>query len=127
MDSDDLNDGELNYSDEESNVVKRGAKKMNRKKKANVYKMEKADTNIFSIALSNLKENAELATGDPIYCKECKVVFNKFSPLDEEQMIGGKQMWRCEFCHTNNPILIEKEEVPKSDTVSYLLEGAIQK
>jgi hypothetical protein len=43
-----------------------------------------------------LKKNvAEMATGDPTFCKKCNAVFNQASKLtDEPQMIGGsKQTW----------------------------------
>jgi len=48
------------------------------------------DTNVFQINLSCLKENAELATGDPELCKRCKAVFNKDSKLN---VVDNQQVW----------------------------------
>ena len=36
------------------------------------------------------------------------------------------QVWTCEFCHLENEIEIEEEEVPQSNEVTYLLEAAAQ-
>ena len=47
-----------------------GKKKEKRKKPARHYKQE-IDTNVFRIGFSTLKDKAELATGDPIFCKTC--------------------------------------------------------
>ena len=45
-------------------------KKQKRKRKApaKVYKQE-VDTNVFRIGMSTINEQAELATGDPVFCK----------------------------------------------------------
>jgi len=63
--------------------------KRGKKAKANIYNME-VDTNVFQINLSCLKENAELATGDPELCKRCKAVFNKDSKLN---VVDNQQVW----------------------------------
>ena len=71
--SDDL-EGGLNYSDEEPDMMKKQEllqeKKQKRKGKApaKVYKQE-VDTNVFRIGMSTINEQAELATGDPVFCK----------------------------------------------------------
>lgn len=31
-----------------------------------------------------LKDNAEIATGDPVYCEDCKAFFNKHSKIEEK-------------------------------------------
>lgn len=43
---------------------------MNRKKSWKVYKQE-LDTNVYNINLATLKDAAELATGDPVFCMKC--------------------------------------------------------
>ncbi len=83
--------------------------------------------------MATLKQNGEVATGDPIFCKSCAAAFNINSKLDEpKQMIGmiyqeeskEKQSWTCEFCLTQNEVDIEAEEFPKSNQVNYILEAA---
>lgn len=84
------------------------------------------DTNIFQIDLKVLKDAAEMATGDPEFCKECNAVFNKDSKTTPLIGQDGDQNWKCEFCNTGNKVCFEEEELPKSSTVNYLLEAAAQ-
>jgi hypothetical protein len=81
------------------------------------------DTNVFQISLSCLKENAELATGDPELCKSCKAVFNKDSKI---VIVGNQQVWNCEFCNQTNDVSLEDEEIPKSNIINFLVEAAAQ-
>ena len=71
--------------------------------------------------MSCLKKDAEIATGDPLYCSSCKGIFNKFSKIEEKE---GMQVWNCEFCLHSNRVSIEQGEIPKSDSVNYILEAA---
>jgi len=32
-----------------------------------------------------LKDKTEVATGDPIYCSECKAIFNKYSQVEDKK------------------------------------------
>ena len=43
------------------------------------------DSNVIALNLKVLKEDAELAAGDPIFCKNCNAVFNMFSKLEEKE------------------------------------------
>lgn len=36
---------------------------------------------------------------------------------------GGKQEWHCSFCGTINQIAVTPEELPKGDTVDYILQA----
>ncbi len=46
---------------------------------------------------------------------------NKYSTYAQT---GMAQTWNCEFCNNANSIQVEAEEVPKTETVSYILEAA---
>jgi hypothetical protein len=128
MDEDEL-EGEMNLSDDESNVQQRVQIKSMRKKerkqlgrKKNKYQVE-VDTNIFEIGLDCLKKNAEMATGDAEFCEGCKAVFNMKSVLTVQ---NDQQVWKCEFCNHENKVMLDEEEKPKTDEVTYLLEAASQ-
>lgn len=43
------------------------------------------DSNVIALNLKVLKEDAELAAGDPVFCKNCRAVFNMFSKLEEKE------------------------------------------
>lgn len=77
-----------------------------------------------------LKNKAELATGDPEICQGCKAIFNSLSKIEvkEAQVIGESdmQVWNCEFCNHANEVSMEKEEMPQTNTVSYIIEAAAQ-
>jgi hypothetical protein len=94
---------------------------MKAKRPARKFRQE-VDANVFRIGFSTLLDKAEIATGDPNFCKTCNAVFNKFSklkPVDEDS-----QIWKCEFCLTENLVSIEEGEQPQSNAVNYLLEAA---
>jgi len=42
------------------------------------------DTNVIRLKLKVLKDDAELAAGDPIFCEKCEAVFNSYSTLGEK-------------------------------------------
>lgn len=97
VDSDEL-DGNLDASSDEEEAVRRAA---NVKQKA-AWKsaprrqfQQEVDTNIFKIDFASLKDKAELATGDALFCAKCGAVFNMHSVIAE---VDGKQIWNCEFC-----------------------------
>ena len=82
---------------------------------------QKVDTNVFQVSMECLKDAFELATGDPLYCKNCNAIFNLHSQIN---LVAESQIWKCEFCNHDNTVQLEAEEKPKSETVSYILEAA---
>jgi hypothetical protein len=49
-------------------------------------------------------------------------VFNKHSKIEENKE-HEEQKWICEFCNHTNAISLEPEELPKTETVNYILEA----
>jgi hypothetical protein len=43
------------------------------------------------VAFKTLIDKAELATGDPIFCKDCQAVFNIYSKVEEIKTLDGEQ------------------------------------
>jgi len=130
VDSDDL-EGDLNLSgDEENGDELRGAIRDTRARDRKVTGKEKSkylvevDANVFEVNFKCLAKEAELATGDPENCGGCKVIFNNLSKTEINEQ--GKQIWSCEFCNHQNEVMLEKEELPKSGQVSYLLQASAQ-
>ena len=121
-------DNNLNYSDEESEMPKQEVVKKERKKKQPIrHFRQEVDTNVYKISLATLKDGAEMASGDPVFCKACQAVFNMHSVIEEGKESGmDGQLWKCEFCNTKNEVNFEPEELPKSKAVNYILEAAAQ-
>jgi hypothetical protein len=129
-------DSELDevYScDEDDDIVKELPKNTGKKKKYDlknlktenkVYEHE-IDTNIITLKFNFLKDKVAYATGDPVYCKGCSAVLNKFSKL-EPIPDTYKTLWNCEFCNSINEITIEKEEIPTSDCIDYFVQSYTQ-
>lgn len=82
VDSDEL-DNDFDSDEDEKVKAKPKKKKAATQKQGRKFKHE-VDTNIMRIDLSVLKEDVDMATGDPIFCKLCKGVFNSLSKLDED-------------------------------------------
>ena len=92
---------------------------------------EEMDTNVMAVDFKVLKDGAVVVAGDPVFCKQCKAVFNKHSKLEAkpedfkaEDMDDDDQIWNCEFCNTQNIVNLEQPEIPTEDTVNYILEPA---
>lgn len=81
------------------------------------------DTNIFEIQLDCLNNKTEIATGDPELCKGCSGVLNYKSVVSN---VNDEQVWKCDFCNFDNKVMLDEEEKPKTDAVSYLVEAAAQ-
>jgi RNase P subunit RPR2 len=125
--SDDL-ENDFNYSDEEMNdqEKKAPAKKRARKRPAQTYQQE-VDTNVYKISMATLSHGVELASGDPVFCKNCQALFNSNSKAEDNKESGDEgQIWTCEFCYTKQEVNFEPEELPKSNTINYMLEAAAQ-
>jgi hypothetical protein len=99
-------------------------KKAMRSGPARNYKQE-IDTNVFRVNFNTLTTKAEMATGDPVFCSQCKAIFNFHSNV-EENKADENQIWNCEFCLNKNIVDIEDEEKPKSNAVNFLVEAAAQ-
>jgi len=82
------------------------------------FKVE-VDTNVMSIGLKVLAENAEVASGDPVFCESCNAVFNKFSKLEENK---DQQVWNWEFCEHKNEVVLDEQEIPTQESINYVLE-----
>ena len=139
VDSDDLNDAF--DSDEESAVKEIKTKKKQRFNRQGRKFKQEVDTNVMSINLRVLKEDAQLASGDPIFCEGCRAAFNMYSKIVEEnpdviqehkdeenengdvEMKAIDQIWKCEFCNYKNKVVIDREEIPDKDAINYVIEG----
>ena len=81
------------------------------------------DTNIFQVGLECLQNKTQIVTGDAVFCEKSGAVFNVHSVLTESE---GKQIWESEFCNHKNEVMIDEEEIPKEDAVTYIIEAAAQ-
>ena len=113
---------------------KKSKKKMQLEARVNRRNREfkhEVDTNVVSIGLKVLQDDAEINAGDPTECTKCHAMFNKNSiltkPTDEEaktlEMDEDEQVWNCEFCNHKNVANLEKEEIPTKDAVNYIIEN----
>lgn len=86
IDSDSL-DGDLNLSDCEDfgsfRLRNKKEKKVRRRGQARQFQQE-LDTNVFKIGFATLQDKAEIATGDPTFCKTCQAVLNIDSKLESQ-------------------------------------------
>jgi len=91
-------------------------------------KVRKLDTNVLSLELGTaLGADVPIATGDASVCKRCAAYLSAKSKTFDEEFDSGepeveiRKMWRCEFCGTSQQIFLEEEEMPKEESVDYLL------
>jgi len=86
-------------------------------------KKKEVDTNVVSINFDILKDKSALATGDPVFCTNCKAIFNMYSQIEHKE---DSQTWICEFCDYHNQVIIDQEEIPKADAMNFILESVVQ-
>lgn len=81
-------------------------------------RFRQATTNVVSIDFGKLSEDVSISTGDAIVCKSCRAVFSYISKLEKKE---NEQIWNCEFCGTSHSIQIEEGEIPRSESVDYII------
>ena len=82
---------------------------------------------MFKIDFAQLRDKAELATGDAFFCAKCGAVLNVHSVVENRKSGDSeKQIWACEFCVHENEVDIDEEEKPKRAAVNYIVQGAAQ-
>jgi len=107
-------------------VKKDKVKKSKEKVSSGKHYKQEVDTNVLAFDMSTLKNEKDVFTGDPIFCKNCKAVLNSYSQIKSLED-KKKQQWVCEFCDASNEIQVEPEDQPKKNEVTYLLEPAPNK
>ncbi len=84
---------------------------------------QEVDTNVIEIQLGTLEHAEQLATGEPVFCSKCGAVLSLNSrPLIVKDAASGKSIWTCEFCNGKNELVLDEEEIPKTDTLTYIME-----
>ncbi|GAM23510.1 hypothetical protein SAMD00019534_066850 [Acytostelium subglobosum LB1] len=99
--------------------------------------VKKANTNVLNINLGTLSSDPTVATGDPLYCKGCKVIYSNINNFKQVKTSDGKTVpnvptaggvsggkWTCEFCGEITTFTMSEEEIPKSNMVDYIIEPA---
>eukprot|EP01091_Cochliopodium_minus_P009235 TRINITY_DN222_c0_g3_i1.p1 TRINITY_DN222_c0_g3~~TRINITY_DN222_c0_g3_i1.p1 ORF type:complete len:714 (-),score=288.87 TRINITY_DN222_c0_g3_i1:43-2184(-) len=94
------------------------------RKNQSTKKVKGANTNVVGLELGKLGEQATVATGDAQFCEGCKSMLNSHSILSKKEENSIDKKWNCEFCGVENSVVIDEEEIPKEDTLDYLLEPA---
>jgi actin len=94
-----------------------------KKEKSNevAAKIALADSNSILLRLGDLvKKDEEIATGDPIVCKNCHAIL---SCISKTEKLSSGLKWTCEFCGEQSNELIDENEVPKSSGIAYMEES----
>ncbi|GAM18137.1 hypothetical protein SAMD00019534_013120 [Acytostelium subglobosum LB1] len=100
-------------------------------------RVRKTTINVLNIKLGTLSNNPIVATGDPLHCAGCKVIFSNINNFKDVLSSDGKSYpsiptgggvangkWTCEFCGELTDFNMVEEEIPKSNIIDYILEPA---
>jgi len=87
---------------------------------SNKEQKKSANTNILAVDLGKLADDADVVTGDPLFCKNCRALFNNKSVTESKE---DDLFWSCEFCGEKQEIFIEDEEIPKSSSCDYVIDA----
>ena len=84
------------------------------------------DTNVCVIRYSSLENKSDEILPKVYKCGKCESYLNKYSKLVPKG--ENKYEWNCEFCsHLNENITIDKNNIPKNETIENCLEPQIVK
>ncbi|KAH3765380.1 Ras GTPase [Pelomyxa schiedti] len=90
-----------------------------KRKKPKMRRAAVSSTNVVLLSFGDLADPAALMTGEPFMCKNCCGFMTSTSKLiNSGKAITG---WKCQFCLTDNSATVDPDEVPKADTVDYIL------
>eukprot|EP01105_Mastigella_eilhardi_P007415 TRINITY_DN1886_c0_g3_i1.p1 TRINITY_DN1886_c0_g3~~TRINITY_DN1886_c0_g3_i1.p1 ORF type:complete len:964 (-),score=269.19 TRINITY_DN1886_c0_g3_i1:66-2957(-) len=97
-------------------------KTASKKVKGKMRKVEAASPNVLLLEMGDLSEAGEQMTGEPYVCDKCGTCLSAASEL----MKSGKDItgWKCQMCGVEHLAAIEREEIPKTNTVDYILAPA---
>ena len=85
------------------------------------------DTNVISTRFDHLVNCSNAYAGDPYKCNNCEALISNISKVIDSHSIDKKKSWKCEFCNFENRIMIENDEIPKNEEVTYILETPSEK
>jgi len=85
--------------------------------------------NVLSVELSTLCRPVELATGDPIRCKQCQALLCasdasglvKVDKKDEDGDDATTREWTCRYCGCKQELEIDDAEIPTASLSEYVL------
>lgn len=84
---------------------------------------QEVDTNIVSIKLGTLVQDASVHTGECFLCSSCNAALSHYSKLTLGS--DGNRSWVCEFCGAESKdIDMDDEEIPTTETVDYIIKPA---
>mmetsp|Transcript_12684 Transcript_12684/g.19172 ORF Transcript_12684/g.19172 Transcript_12684/m.19172 type:complete len:810 (-) Transcript_12684:27-2456(-) len=101
-----------------------------------VQKVRRATTNVVTLDLGSLASEANMMTGDPEKCENqtCGAFFSSNSVIEKRTVKPAdagssnaqgsdetRTFWKCEYCSHEQEVFLDDDEVPKNDTVDYIL------
>jgi hypothetical protein len=81
-------------------------------------------TNAFVLSMNLWEATYTLAPGLPIYCQDCRSIFNSYSKRELKEGTTHTYLWTCEFCGFSNEFDADPESLPTQDNLTYILEAA---
>ena len=81
---------------------------------------QETDVNIVGIEYQKILENEFSLNEQPIKCSKCNAIVNMYSNLNLIE--NDKYKWECEFCKKVNEIILNKDSIPITKSIDYIIE-----
>ena len=116
-----LNDrySDCSYEDNLSCDSMEDIKPINNENKKENYNKE-TDVNIVGIEYQKILEKEFSLNEKPIKCSKCNAILNMFSNINLIE--NDKYKWECEFCKKINEIELNKDSIPLTKNIDYIIE-----
>ena len=81
---------------------------------------QETDVNIVGIEYKKILEKEFTLNEQPIKCSKCNAIVNMYSNLNLIE--NDKYKWECEFCKKVNEIILNKDSIPITKSIDYIIE-----
>ena len=81
---------------------------------------KETDINILGIEYNQILEKEFSLNEKPIKCDKCNAILNMFSNINLIE--NDKYKWECEFCKKINEIELNKDSIPLTKNIDYIIE-----
>ena len=81
---------------------------------------QETDVNIVGIEYQKILEKEFTLNEQPIKCSKCNAIVNMYSNLNLIE--NDKYKWECEFCKKVNEIILNKDSIPITKSIDYIIE-----
>jgi hypothetical protein len=108
-----------------ANLIDLSGCKRRKEEKRKEEPQHEPNTNVILAKFDKLVKKNLTFSGDAYKCNNCEAYLSNISTVSDSNLLDKRRTWKCEFCSFENKIKIEKEEIPKEQEITYLIQPPV--